>query len=135
MEEGEVASVSASPALLYVAGAKDGKEFAFVIVGGNLRINLETIGVRFIKLVGLPHALGNGGASLHRLLILHVGKLVIEGPEKKHDGRKALLTVDDLELPVVVLEGNDGAEEVLVGLAIELFVIVVGEGEGEEVIP
>ena len=135
LKEGEVASVSASPTLLDVTGAKDGKELTFVIVGGNLRIDLETIGVRFIKLVGLPHALGNGGASLHRLLVLHVGKLVIEGAEKEHDGRKALLTVNDLELPVVVLEGNDGAEEVLVGLAVELLVIVIGEGEGEEVIP
>ena len=45
------------------------------------------------------------------------------------------LAVDDLQLTGGVLEGDDGPEEVLVGRTVEGVAVVVGEREGEQVVP
>ena len=135
LEVGEVAGEGALPAGARVALSQYFEELALVIVRGDLGVDLEALHVGLVELVGLPHAAGNRLAHLHRLLILHIGELVVEGTQQEHDGGEALLAVDDLQLTGGVLEGDDGTEEVLVVLAVESLVVVPGEGEGEQVVP
>lgn len=119
LEVGEVAGEGALPAGAHVALAQDLEELALVVVRGHLGVDLEALHVGLVELVRLPHTAGDGLAHLHRLLILHIGELVVEGTQQEHDGGEALLAVDDLQLTGGVLEGDDGTEEVLVVLAVE----------------
>lgn len=136
LEVPEVPRVVALPAWLRLAVTQDLQELAPIVVRSHLRLDLEApLGhVEVSELVGLPDACGDVIVEANRVLILHIGEAVVQGPQQEHDGREPLLPIDDLLLPVVILEGDDGPKEVVVVL-VELIACVVRECEGEEVIP
>lgn len=86
--------------------------------------------------LSVSHSQRDGLAHLHQLLILQVGKLIVERAKQKHGCCQALLAVDDLQPTRVVLEGDYKAQEALV-VAVEAVAVIAGqgEGEGEQIIP
>ncbi len=135
LEVAEVLGVGALPLRVDLAVLEDEEELLLIAVGGDLRVDLETLGVHVTDDGCPPHAASDHVVELDRVGVLHLAEPVVEGTQEQHDGRETLLAVDNLELAVAVLVRDDGAEEVLVGVVVEGAGVAPGDGELAEVVP
>lgn len=135
LEKAEDLRVAALHATVHLPGTQDGEELVLVAVGSDLGIDLETIHDGISHLGGLPDAASYKLSCLHGIGILGVLELRVEGPQEQHHGRETLLAVDDLLLALIILEGDNGSEKVLVVLAVEVVTRVIRKRKVEEVVP
>lgn len=114
LEESIVDRIGALLVLLHLSCAQNLQKFFFILVSGNFRINLQSLHVRFAKLICFPDAFFNvlsGGAGF---LILHMPEPDIERPQQEHQCRKPLLTINDFHFSLIILECHDRAEEIFI---------------------
>ena len=117
-----------------MAGLKDIQELAFVVVRCNLGVNLELVHIGFAKFIRFPKALFNILPGGNRCLILHMGKLAVEGTEEQHDGGQTLLAIDYFQLIAVIFEGDDRPEEIL-AVVIERSSALIRDSKRKNIIP
>lgn len=130
----KVARVLAAWGIWNFSGKQNLSKFVVIFIGSDFRRKPQLIFLKCTAHVRLPYTGLDKTFSIYGVTILHILKAIIERTQQEHQGGNALLTVDNFRLSVVVFVGDDCAEVVLF-LIVEVVLVVVGEGEVEEVIP